>query len=319
MDFTFDKHSPLPAYVQLQEQIKLALLLGRLRPGDTLPSIRDVEKQAGINRNIVRKAYLALQASGILKLWHGKGVIVDKDLRYGENAQISKKCEELSREILSRTRQMGVSPTSFVRYLHQHARENELQQPFVIYVDSTQEVARERAANISAVWQTIVPAMSIAALKEMGPSRMKKISKVLTNYLRYDEVVAAVDNQEIDVLPLGLTFEQVTVREWSAIPSGAAVAYVMDDHDYPALTLILAMYRKILLDPSIEITAVAIGHIPDLKKFVNSRKYQKVIFSNRVWEDLPDALKRHSRVTHARMNVDLGSLENARIRAGVIL
>src|ERR1700722_9512939 len=184
MDFAFDKHSPLPAYVQLQEQIKLALLLGRLRPGDTLPSIRDVEKQAGINRNIVRKAYLALQASGILKLWHGKGVIVDKDLRYGENDKISKKCEELSREILSRTRQMGVSPTSFVRYLHQHARENELQQPFVIYVDSTQEVARERAANISAVWQTIVRAMSIAELKEMGPVRMKKISKVLTNYLR---------------------------------------------------------------------------------------------------------------------------------------
>jgi hypothetical protein len=94
---------------------------------------------------------------------------------------------------------------------------------------------------------------------------------------------------------------------------------VMDDHDYPALTLILTLYRKILLDPSIEITAVAIGQIPDLKRFVNSRKYQKVIFSNRVWEDLPGAIKRHARVTHARMNVDLGSLENARIRAGVIL
>jgi GntR family transcriptional regulator len=319
MDFVFDKHSPLPAHVQLQEQIKLALLLGRLRPGDTLPSIRDVEKQAGVNRNIVRKAYLALRSSGVLKLWHGKGVVVDKDLRYGENAQVSRKCEDLSREILARIRQMGVSPTSFVRYLNQHAREDELKQPFLIYVDSTQLVAEERAAKISAVWQTIVPGMSIAELKQMEPVRVKKISKILTNYLRYDEVVSAVNSREIEVLPLGLTFEQVTVREWSAIPSGATVAYVMDDHDYPSLSLILELYRQILLEPSVEITSMPISQIPDLKSFVNSRKYQKVIFSNRVWEGLPDALKRHSRVTHARMNVDLGSLENARIRAGVIL
>src|SRR5687768_8494051 len=71
MDFVFDKHTPVPAHAQIQEQIKLALLLGRLRPGDTLPSIRDVEKQVGISRNLVWKAYLELQASGILNLRHG--------------------------------------------------------------------------------------------------------------------------------------------------------------------------------------------------------------------------------------------------------
>ena len=41
MDFVLDKHTPLAAHVQIQEQIKLALLLGRLRPGDTLPSTRE--------------------------------------------------------------------------------------------------------------------------------------------------------------------------------------------------------------------------------------------------------------------------------------
>jgi GntR family transcriptional regulator len=319
MDFMLDKHSPLPAHIQLQEQIKLALLLGRLRPGDTLPSIRDVEKQADINRNIVRKAYLALRSSGILKLRHGKGVVVDKDLRYGENAHISRKCEDLSREILARTRQMGVSPTSFVRYLYQHAREEEVRQPFLLYVDSTQQIAVERAAKISAVWQTIVPGMSIAELKQMELVRVKKISKILTNYLRYDEVVRIINGREPEVIPLGLTFEQTTVREWSAIPSGATVAYVMDDHDYPSLSLILELYRRILLEPSVEITSMPISQIPNLKNFVNSRKYQKVIFSNRVWEGLPDMLKRQSKVTRAHMSVDLGSLENARIRAGVIV
>lgn len=319
MDFVLDKHSPLPTYVQLQEQIKLALLLGRLRPGDTLPSIRDVEKQAGINRNIVRKAYLALRSSGILKLWHGKGVVVDKDLRYGENSQVSRKCEDFSREVLARTRQMGVSPSSFARYLYQHAREDEIQHPFVIYVDSTKKLAEERAAGISSVWQTIVPGISIAELEKMEQMRVKKISKILTNYLRYDEALRAVNGKEPEVIPLGLNFAPTTVREWSAISSGAKLAYVMDDRDYPSLSLILELYRSILIEPSVEITPLPFSQIDDMRAFIGSRKYQKVIFSNRVWENLPDALKKHAKVTHARMAVDLGSLENARIRAGVIV
>src|SRR2546427_9234294 len=99
MDLTIDKHSPLPTYAQIQEQIKLALLLGRLRPGDTLPSIRDVEKQLGISRNLVRKAYLELQSSGILNLRHGKGVLVEKDLQYSENVDVNRKCDAVSREV----------------------------------------------------------------------------------------------------------------------------------------------------------------------------------------------------------------------------
>src|SRR5580698_9044387 len=65
MDLSLDKHSPLPPHAQIQEKIKLALLLGRLRPGDTLPSIREVEKETGISRNVVRKAYLELQTLGV--------------------------------------------------------------------------------------------------------------------------------------------------------------------------------------------------------------------------------------------------------------
>jgi GntR family transcriptional regulator len=319
MDFVLDKHTPLAAHVQIQEQIKLALLLGRLRPGDTLPSIRDVEKQAGINRNIVRKAYLGLRSSGILKLWHGKGVVVDKDLRYVENGDVSRKCEDLSREILARLRQVGVSPTSFARYLHQQAREDEVRQPFIVYVDATRKLAEERAARISAVWQTAVQPMSIEDIENMEPLRVQRISKILTNYLRHEEVLKAVNSAKPEVIPLGMTFEAATVREWSKIPAKAAVVYVMDDRDYPSLSLILELYRRILLDPSVEITPMALSQIPDLKRLVKSQKYHKVIFSNRIWESLSEELKKESRATHAHMSVDLGSLENARIRAGVIL
>jgi DNA-binding transcriptional regulator YhcF (GntR family) len=56
LDFIYQENSPISANVQIKEQIKIALLLGNLRPGEMLPSIRDLEKELGINRNVIRKA-----------------------------------------------------------------------------------------------------------------------------------------------------------------------------------------------------------------------------------------------------------------------
>ena len=116
MEFVLDPHSPLPTHSQIQEQVKLALLLGRLRPGDTLPSIRDVEKEIHVSRSIVRKAYLALQRSGILTLRHGKGVLVEKHLSYSQRGDIMEQCQALSHDILSKAERMGISPSAFARY-----------------------------------------------------------------------------------------------------------------------------------------------------------------------------------------------------------
>ena len=161
MDFFYDRHSPLPPHLQIQEQVKLALLLGRLRPGDTLPSIRDVEKQAHISRNLVRKAYLALQRSGILTLRHGKGVLVEKHLSYSQRGAIQEQCEGLSREVLSRAEGLGIAPSAFARYLYQRAREKESTQPLLVFVDATQSLAEERAAKIASFWQVNVPGLSL--------------------------------------------------------------------------------------------------------------------------------------------------------------
>ena len=51
MQFYIDKHSSIPVANQIQEQIKLAVMAGDFRNGDTLPSIRDIEKQTGVNRS----------------------------------------------------------------------------------------------------------------------------------------------------------------------------------------------------------------------------------------------------------------------------
>src|SRR5690349_197724 len=199
MDFVLDRHSALPPHSQIQEQIKLALLLGRLRPGDTLPSIRDVEKQVGVSRNIVRRAYLELQSSGILDLRHGKGVLVEKHLSYNHHARINQESETLSADLIHKLRKAGICPSAFARYFYQHARDEEIATPFLVFVDATKRLAAERAARISAVWQMSVPSLSLEELAAMERPRLQTLCKILTNYLRLDQVKQITHSTKVEV------------------------------------------------------------------------------------------------------------------------
>jgi DNA-binding transcriptional regulator YhcF (GntR family) len=319
MDFVFDRYTALPADAQIQEQIKLALLLGRLRPGDTLPSIREVEKQVGISRNLVRKAYLELQRWGILCLRHGKGVIVDATLKYGEKSDIGDQCEVVSRQLIANLHNMGVSSSSFARYFYRHAREDENKRPFLMFVDVSRMQAQERAAKISAAWRVSLPGLSIEEFAAMDPALLKGIRKILTTYLRYDQVLQIVDGKGPEVIPIGLTIDPSTAREFAALPRGASIVFVIDDRDQFSLSLLLEPFRKLSMDPSKTIESLPLSQIPDLKCFVQSKKYNKILFSNRIWDKLPESIRRHSKVSHPHMAVDLGSLESVRIRAGIIV
>lgn len=319
MDFIIDKLSPLPPYLQIQEQIKVALLVGRLRPGDTLPSIRDLEKQIGVSRNIVRKAYLALQRSGILRLRHGKGVLVEEQLNYNQRASITEGCEILSRHVWGEVERLGVSPSAFARYLFQQARERERAHPFIVFVDATERLALERAEKISSVWQVNVPGISIEELASLDRPHLKRMQKILTNYIRLDQVRKVVKGCAVDVIPLSLVFSPSMAVELKRLPLNASLVLVLDDRDYPAMSLMLENYRKILVEPTVKLSATSMSRIRNLTQFVKAKKYDKIIFSNRIWDQVPDRLKKKPRVTHPRMDIDLASLESARIQAGMIV
>jgi hypothetical protein len=85
------------------------------------------------------------------------------------------------------------------------------------------------------------------------------------------------------------------------------------------LRLLVELYHKMVLKPGTKINAVPFRTIQDINKFVKSAKYDKIIFSNRIWDEIPEALKKSPKVTRPHMEVDLSSLESARIQSGVII
>jgi GntR family transcriptional regulator len=68
-----DITSPVPAYQQVIQALKLEILSGSLKDGDRLPPIRDLAKILKLNPNTVAKAYYTLEAEGFSESRPGSG------------------------------------------------------------------------------------------------------------------------------------------------------------------------------------------------------------------------------------------------------
>ena len=72
MLLTINEADSRPIYLQIISQIKEQVSTGVLRPGDELPSVRDLADSLGINMHTVRNAYLKLREQGIINLRLGR-------------------------------------------------------------------------------------------------------------------------------------------------------------------------------------------------------------------------------------------------------
>jgi len=76
MVFRVDAGSGVPIYRQLVQQVRREVMLGRLHPGDQLPTLKEVVDALAINPNTVAKAYGELEHEGIVVRRQGVGTFV---------------------------------------------------------------------------------------------------------------------------------------------------------------------------------------------------------------------------------------------------
>ena len=65
-----------PVYLQLTDQVRFAAASGLIRPGEPLPSIRDLAEELRISRNTVAKAYTEMENLGVIETLPGKGCFI---------------------------------------------------------------------------------------------------------------------------------------------------------------------------------------------------------------------------------------------------
>src|SRR3954468_11620458 len=78
--FRLSSKSGVSAYQQIAKQGRQAMQLGLLRPGDQLPTVKEVVGTLAINPNTVLKAYQLLEHQGLVEGRQGQGTFVSASL-----------------------------------------------------------------------------------------------------------------------------------------------------------------------------------------------------------------------------------------------
>lgn len=73
---SLDTRDPTPIYAQLERGLRAAIATGRLRPGDQLPTVRQLAVDLAVNANTVARVYAELERSGVIDTRRGVGSFV---------------------------------------------------------------------------------------------------------------------------------------------------------------------------------------------------------------------------------------------------
>lgn len=101
LDLRIDTTSGLAPYTQVVQQVKQALRLGWLQPGDKLPTVHEVAASVAINPNTVQKAYRELEHEGLVAGRPGQGTFVQRSLSQSNPASLAALTRRLERWIAS--------------------------------------------------------------------------------------------------------------------------------------------------------------------------------------------------------------------------
>lgn len=80
MYLKIDFESEEAIYIQLRNQIIIGIAKGEYSEGDSLPSVRQLAEEIGINMHTVNKAYGVLKQEGLIRLDRGRGAVIAFDI-----------------------------------------------------------------------------------------------------------------------------------------------------------------------------------------------------------------------------------------------
>ena len=102
--------SGVPIYVQLREQLLVAIRTGTLAPGAQMPTMREVAVALKIDLNTVRHAYDELERAGAISLERGRGSFVTGTPPLIDPPARAAQTDDLARQVLAMAAAQGLDP-----------------------------------------------------------------------------------------------------------------------------------------------------------------------------------------------------------------
>ena len=122
--FVVHASSGVPIYRQLVDQVEALVAGGRLRPGDLVPSVRQVAGALGVNPMTVSKAWSRLGADGVLIRDRGRGRVVAARRETASLADRREEVQPLVDRAVTHALHLGLTPAQLVALVRESLEEH---------------------------------------------------------------------------------------------------------------------------------------------------------------------------------------------------
>ena len=115
MILNLDFNSDVPIYAQIKEQIIKSIATGDLKLNESLPSVRNMAEEIGVNLHTVNKAYNLLKDEGYINIDRRKGAVVNT-LPLNKKDENIEKIKSMLELLTSQSYLLGMSKEEFINY-----------------------------------------------------------------------------------------------------------------------------------------------------------------------------------------------------------
>lgn len=114
MLLTLEFESGVPIYQQIRQQVLLGVASGTLRPGESLPSVRQLAADVGVNLHTVNKAYQLLRDDGVVVIHRQRGVVIADKPQPTDDIAFWKSVSDRLEHLAAEAKALGMEKETFV-------------------------------------------------------------------------------------------------------------------------------------------------------------------------------------------------------------
>jgi GntR family transcriptional regulator len=129
VEIRLDTSDGIPIYLQIVDQIKRSVAVGRLKPEDPLPSVRQLALDLTINPNTVARAYLELEHEGVIYKRQGQGTFVSAQALEASRRERNRIVAGLFEKAIVEALNFGMSSSEIAEVYGQLVRRYKLEKP----------------------------------------------------------------------------------------------------------------------------------------------------------------------------------------------
>lgn len=318
LQLTIDRQTVIPVHEQIKNQIRLALAIGDLHPGDYLPSIRRADSRLQVGLATIRRAYEELADAGIVTLERGRGAFVSKDASTAAADSPIEQFEEIFQFLSSDLKKRKLVPSTFARFLFSRTLQAEQKRPSIAVIEESATLTADYVEQLGQAWQLPIAGLTVRDVKQMSAEKRATFSCFFLDYYVQGIAKSLLRGSSPLIIPMDVEFRPEMNADLNGLARGAQVALVLEDSEFDRK----ATYIQKLFEKSFHAKQLRFQLFREseavLSKLLADKKLPRVYVGNQVWDHLDAKTREHRHIRRPLFRITAECLKRTWGLIGVI-